>query len=117
MARTREALPGALKLSGWMLMANAVLQLLAWIAGGFGGDVVWMLPFAIAYLLAGAGLFYRFPKIRYPALIVTLAGGLAVYMALDAFGVGAWLGRLIIAIDLVVIVLLAASIWRGRKPI
>jgi hypothetical protein len=116
MARSREALQGALKLCGRLLIVSGVLHLIAWIIGALGGDSARMLPFGIAYLLVGAGLFYRLPVVRYLALIVTLVGVLGAYITLGGAGVVAWLSGLFITIDLVVILLLAASIWRGRRP-
>ena len=115
MARGREAFPGALELSGNLLFVSGVVHCLAWIITGSSDATAGQFTFGILYLLLGLGLRYRVPKIRYPALIITLIGVLGAYATLGGSQVAIWLTRLFIALDLVVIVLLAASIWRGRQ--
>lgn len=115
MARTREALQGALKISGLLMIISGGLHILAWVIGRWDGDLVLPIPFGIAYLLVGAGLYYRLPKIRYLALLVALIGALGAYIALGSTGTD-WLIGLIIVIDLAVIALLVTSTWRGRRP-
>ena len=115
MDRAHEALPTALKLSGQLLIAGGVLHCAAWIVSGRSGDAAGLILFGILYLLLGAGLYFRIPKIRYPALLITLIGVLGAYITIGSTQVASWLTWLFIAIDLVVIALLMASIWRGRQ--
>ena len=115
MGKAPEALPGALKLCGQLLVATGVLHCLAWIIGGWDSEAPRLIWFGVLYLLVGAGPYFRLPKVRYLALIATLIGAVGAYITIGGAPAAAWLVWLFIAIDLVVIVLLAASIWRGRQ--
>ena len=111
-----QAFPGALRLGGQLLIANGILHCIAWIVSGWSGDTMQLIPVGLVYIALGAGLYYRIRTIRYLAFIVTLVGVLAAYIALGSAAVAVWLMWVFIAIDLAVLAILIASIWRGRQP-
>lgn len=115
MSKAEEALPTALRFAGGLLIATGVLHCVAWIISGWSDLAAMLIPIGVLYLALGAGLHFRVPKIRYPALLVTLVGVLGVYITMDAAHVAEWLMWIFIVLDLGVIILLAASIWRGRQ--
>ncbi|WP_136660117.1 hypothetical protein [Nitratireductor sp. XY-223] len=111
-----QAFPGGLRLAGRLLIITGILHCLAWIVSGWSGDTMRLIPFGLVYIALGAGLFYRIRTIRYLAFIVTLVGIVAAYISLGSAAVAVWLVWVFIAIDLVVLAILIASIWRGRQP-
>lgn len=115
MEKAREALPSALRFAGHLMIIAGVLHCLSWIVSGWSNTAMTLMVFGILYLIIGAALHYRVPKVRYPALLIVLIGALGAYITMNGAQITQWLSQLFIVIDLVVIALLAASIWRGRQ--
>ena len=111
-----QAFPGGLRLAGRLLIITGILHCLAWIVSGWSSDTMRLIPYGLVYIALGAGFFYRIRTIRYLAFIVTLVGVVAAYISLGSAAVAVWLVWVFIAIDLVVLAILIASIWRGRQP-
>ncbi len=108
-------MPGTLKLAGQLLVVSGILHCLAWILGGSSGETARFVVIGLAYVLIGAGLFFRVPKIRYLAFLIVLIGVVGDYIALGAGMVAVWFAYLMLLIDLAVLAMLIASIWRGRQ--
>ncbi len=116
MAKPSEALPSGLGLAGQLLIATGILHCLAWIVSGWSDDTMRLIPVGLVYAALGAALYFRIPKIRYLAFLVTLIGVLVAYITMNGAQLAIWLSWLFIVIDLTVLAILAASIWRGRQP-
>ena len=115
MAKPKQAFPSGLRLAGQLLIASGILHCLAWIVSGWNDDTLRLIPIGIVYAALGAALMYHLPKVRYLAFLLTLIGALGAYITMNSAQVAVWLTWLFIVIDLVVLALIAASIWRGRQ--
>ncbi|MCY6383256.1 hypothetical protein [Hoeflea prorocentri] len=111
-----DAFAKGLKLAGQLLVVSGLLHFLAWTIDGWSDETVRHIPFGAAYIVLGAALIYRIRWIRYLAFIITLIGALSAYMTAGPFSASAWLTWLFIAFDLVILALIAISIWRGQQP-
>ncbi|MEM7300445.1 MAG: hypothetical protein AAF468_05125 [Pseudomonadota bacterium] len=114
MAKAPQALAGGLKMAGQLLILTGILHCLSWIVGGWTSGTMAVIGFGVVYLVLGLALHFGIPKIRYLAFLVTLVGILAAYITLGSGTVPVWLSYIFIVIDLIVLLILFASIWRGR---
>ena len=115
MAKPSEALPTGLRLAGQLLIATGILHCLAWLVSGWSEDTSRLIPVGVVYAALGAGLVFRIPMIRYLAFLAALIGVLAAYISMNSAQVAIRLTWLFILIDLLILAILAASIWRGRQ--
>ena len=116
MAKTIEAWSMGLKIAGGLLVLTGILHCFAWTVYGWSDGMGAIVIYGMVYALLGGLLLSRVGKIRYLAFLVTLVGVLAAYITMGSSAIKDELMWLSIAIDLVILAILAISIWKGRIP-